>query len=562
MSPLIRKRVSACRRRLNWINLIERASTSLLAGLIVGAVFMLLSRIEELGLAQYAWPGVGLLIMVSMLSALVWAYLTRERNFGAAVAIDQRLQLKERVSTALCYPEPTRAIERAVIEDAEAVARTINPRRHFPLPRQRSFYWCLLPLMIIGALSYFLEPFSLFGSSNEGPKHPEALLTPAEKMAVEKLEKTLKEVIENEELVENTEINKLKVDLDKMLKELKTGKMTRPQVVGELSSMQDRMSERRKALGDKLSPRTPPDFMTDFKYTKEVTDKLEKGKFEDAANQMFKMKEEVEKKMESGEMSPEDREQLAQELNAMAKMVDANSELGQALKAAAQAAANNNVSQMSQQLNQAMQDMQDMQALMSEMAVLNAMESLLNEQKQGMSSKAGKSPGSKPGQAAAGQGGEGGEGKPGQAGQPGQGNKGGAGAGAGSGNGQSDAVRLRGFNEGGRSTARGRGPGMGGGGSGAGGQWQTSDQQTTFQKDQAPQKLDKGKVLAILKVDGPQQKGEATAEFQQVVQQYSQEAEESLDREHIPLHMKKMVGDWFDTLRQKTEQKQEKKEEK
>lgn len=103
---------------------------------------------------------------------------------------------------------------------------------------------------------------------------------------------------------------------------------------------------------------------------------------------------------------------------------------------------------------------------------------------------------------------------------------------------------------------------MGGPGQGRGGQAQFSDQQTTFKREQLNQQLDKGKILSILKVDGPQQKGEATVEFLQVVQQYSQEAEDALDREHIPLHMQKLVRNWLDTLRQGNQQTKEKKDEK
>ena len=103
---------------------------------------------------------------------------------------------------------------------------------------------------------------------------------------------------------------------------------------------------------------------------------------------------------------------------------------------------------------------------------------------------------------------------------------------------------------------------MGGPGQGKGGQAEFSEQQTTFVKEQLPQKLDKGKVLAIIKVPGQQKTGEANVEFQQVVQEYSQEAEEALDRENIPVHMKKLVGNWLDTLREGGQQTEKEKKEK
>ncbi len=42
-----------------------------------------------------------------------------------------------------------------------------------------------------------------------------------------------------------------------------------------------------------------------------------------------------------------------------------------------------------------------------------------------------------------------------------------------------------------------------------------------------------------------------------VIEQYEQESEATIDRESIPLHMKKTVGDYFDAIRPQVNEKKD-----
>ena len=66
--------------------------------------------------------------------------------------------------------------------------------------------------------------------------------------------------------------------------------------------------------------------------------------------------------------------------------------------------------------------------------------------------------------------------------------------------------------------------------------------------------MDAGKILSLIKVDGPQVKGEAKLQFESAVKEFSQEAEETLDKENIPIHMKDLVGDYYNSIRSATEE--------
>jgi hypothetical protein len=94
---------------------------------------------------------------------------------------------------------------------------------------------------------------------------------------------------------------------------------------------------------------------------------------------------------------------------------------------------------------------------------------------------------------------------------------------------------------------------MGGPGRGMGGIPQFKETPTQFQPSKARMKLDKGDIIGVVKVWGPQVKGEASAKFEQTYLEYRQSAEDSMTRENIPLEYRTLVRDYFDAIRPSVE---------
>src|SRR5437667_151012 len=68
-------------------------------------------------------------------------YKTRATPLDAAVGIDSRLGLKERVSSALAIGEPRRDDEAALVEDAAVRVRALRVREAFPIQAPRELRW-------------------------------------------------------------------------------------------------------------------------------------------------------------------------------------------------------------------------------------------------------------------------------------------------------------------------------------------------------------------------------------------------------------------------------------
>jgi hypothetical protein len=96
------------------------------------------------------------------------------------------------------------------------------------------------------------------------------------------------------------------------------------------------------------------------------------------------------------------------------------------------------------------------------------------------------------------------------------------------------------------------GMGMGGPGRGRGGQLDMQETPTGFKSTKTQMKMDKGDIIGAIRVYGPQVKGEAKERFVKAYFEYSQNADDTLTRENIPLELRSLVGDYFDAIRPAT----------
>lgn len=155
--------VAAVRNRLALCQFVTAAAwgAMILSAAVVVAV--LADRIFMLHPPRPAlWLAGG--TVASCLTALVYALYRRPDPHQAAVAIDLKLGLKEKISTALYARTSDDPFALAVVRDAELTARslTINLSRHFPLSLPRPAYAAVV-LSIVAVLSYFLiDPMNLF----------------------------------------------------------------------------------------------------------------------------------------------------------------------------------------------------------------------------------------------------------------------------------------------------------------------------------------------------------------------------------------------------------------
>lgn len=110
---------------------------------------------------QLMWTGIG--AGVSMAGAIVYAIVRRPTSTHAAIAIDQKLSLKEKFSTALSLRSSQDPFAQLVIRDAERAAASVSMHKQFPLPFPRVSYATLAVMLSAALVATLVKPMDLFG---------------------------------------------------------------------------------------------------------------------------------------------------------------------------------------------------------------------------------------------------------------------------------------------------------------------------------------------------------------------------------------------------------------
>ena len=114
--------------------------------------------------------GVGVCALISA----IWAGLTRPSREQAATAIDEKLRLKEKFSTAIYVRPSSDPFAMAAVKDAERTAENVQLGKQFPVPYPRMAWATKLVFALALGFAYFMPSISLFGQRSNVAKKPEA----------------------------------------------------------------------------------------------------------------------------------------------------------------------------------------------------------------------------------------------------------------------------------------------------------------------------------------------------------------------------------------------------
>jgi hypothetical protein len=111
----------------------------------------------------WIWIGAGL--GVAIIAAIIDAVGHRPSKYQAAAAIDQKLSLHEKISTALFVRPSDDPFAMAAVRDAEATAQNVvlNYRSHFPFSFPRMAPWAAVVGAMAFLLATYVRPVDLFG---------------------------------------------------------------------------------------------------------------------------------------------------------------------------------------------------------------------------------------------------------------------------------------------------------------------------------------------------------------------------------------------------------------
>jgi len=137
---------------------------ALLAGILVYKLF----QVGPPKASIWIWSG----LSAAFVAAIVWAMIRRPGKHAAAVAIDQKLSLKEKLSTALYVRPSGDEFAVAAVRDAEHTAEkvSIDFWRHFPMKFPRVAYATTAVALVALVTARYMSPLDLFGKEEQRKK--------------------------------------------------------------------------------------------------------------------------------------------------------------------------------------------------------------------------------------------------------------------------------------------------------------------------------------------------------------------------------------------------------
>ena len=357
--------LSAARWRLELSRLL---SIVCLIAIGVFGVVLVLAVADRLPAASYmpwTWIGASLAAIAAVVGLVLWMR-RRPSEMHVAICVDDRLDLREKISTALHIYKRDDSFAQAAVEDAVKLARDPKSRemvrKRFPV--QAPHRWWVAPLLaVVAAGVLFLPPLDLFAS--EPVEEEEVVET--RKQVDESLEAIVRAIEEQPELS-----SELKDALEEMTKASnmetpRTAEQIRRDAIKKVTDLNrklnDLMSGEKAMANDQvekalkqLQPKEGPAL--------ELTKALAGADFKGAQQALAELK----KALENGELNEEQKQQVAQALEQMAQQLDQimqqQNQLAQALQNAGldpQLANNPQALQQAIQNNQNLNDQQKQQ---------------------------------------------------------------------------------------------------------------------------------------------------------------------------------------------------------
>jgi len=317
MPELLQTHVAQVKRRLLAARALRAWPWCATASLAIAAGVIAVDKYYPLGIA---WTTVlGAAVGSSLVAALGWSWLRREDAVAAAIELDRRCRLQERVSTALVLAATSATDDdraaAAVRADAERALSRVDVPGAFPLGASRRWAWPLVPLVAALAATQL--------ASTVAP--PQAAATPTVTAQVRESSAELQRKLEQQrreaERLQLAEAHKLLEQLEEEARRLKDSDKIEPrEALIKLNDLAQKLADRREQVsGAKETQKQLSRLRSKHEGPAEkFTQSLAKGNYRDAAAQLQQLR----KELENGKLSDEQKEKLAKQLDALQKQVE------------------------------------------------------------------------------------------------------------------------------------------------------------------------------------------------------------------------------------------------
>ena len=325
---ILRQQIHRAGRRLALQRFLSLVWWHLFAALLLAAGLVGLDHFYPLGVKPLVWPAGAL--GLGIVSAVVWAFATRRDDLEAALEIDRRFGLKERVSSTLALgPEQLDTpAGKALVDDAAKRVARLHVAEQFRLRLSR---WAWLPLAPGAAaflLALFLHPAvgeNLVGGSTE--KKEQKTVKTAVKNVTRKFTDQKKKAAEKNLKLAEEAFAKLEAGLKRLDKDTPAD---RKQALVELNDVKKELEKRRAELGggEKLQEQLKQ--LKDIHQgpADKLADAMRAGDFKAAQNELKELRD----KLAKGDLDEKAKDELTKQLDQMEQKLTQLSKAHEQLK--------------------------------------------------------------------------------------------------------------------------------------------------------------------------------------------------------------------------------------
>ncbi|HEX5033295.1 MAG TPA: hypothetical protein VFW62_02330, partial [bacterium] len=257
-------------------------------------------------------------IAAGLVVAGVWTYIIRRTSLDAAIELDKRFGLKERVSSTLALgPEELETeIGQALLVDAVRRVERIDVREQFQVSPSWRFLLPLAPAAALAAL-FFLPSATLKQAGATTEQSPE--IKRQIKVATQKLQEKLRESQKKAEELDLKDAEALK-EINRELDKLgKKANVDRKDAMLKINDLAKEIEKRKQELGGADKLKKDLDKLKDIEKgpADKMADALKEGDFGKAQEEMQKLKEDL----KNGKLDDKQKEQLAKQLNQLQEKI-------------------------------------------------------------------------------------------------------------------------------------------------------------------------------------------------------------------------------------------------
>jgi hypothetical protein len=372
----IKRQVGRAHRRLVFQQFLYVVGWSLFATLLFAVIGLAVPRIWVIAVDQNAWDWswIGGGIGAGLLAAALWTWLIRRSKLDAAIELDRRFGLKERVSSTLALgPEEIETeIGQALMSDAVRRVERIDVREQFQVSPTWRALLPLAPAMAIVAI-FFLTQYATqrqASATNEQPVEIKKQIKLATQKLLEKTREAEKKAAELG-LKDAEALKEINKELDKLANK---NTADRKEAMLKISDLSKEIEKRRQELGGADKMKKELDKLKNIQNgpADKLADSLKEGDFGKAQQQMQQLKEDL----KNGKLGQEDKEKLAKQLDQMKEALkqgaedakEAREKLQQQIEQKLNEGDLAEAAKLQQQLDEMNQNAQQMEQMMNDLA--------------------------------------------------------------------------------------------------------------------------------------------------------------------------------------------------